>query len=186
MKKKKVVVKEGLGTSMMNYAKRLVANKLGNSEKTDDQKDTSGKNDSRSSAEGDATAERTTKDTAFGGKTVQSTNSFDKAKGGTNSSAEDKRRDRLDRAAQRAMTGRSTAVSEENLLKLKEALIGQPVHLIFEDNSEMEVSMSMAKQMLEVYDSLKRKGAKVLFLENINKDKTNFMKAYNFSRKNNG
>lgn len=118
---------------------------------------------------------------AFKGSTLQGTDSFSKR--GAGNSAEAARRHRMDIAASRAMTGRSTAVSEETINRLRViSETRQPMSVDFSDGSSLDVSRIMASKLVETYDAM-NKDNKKLFQEMINKDKASFMKLFKFASK---
>jgi hypothetical protein len=81
------------------------------------------------------------------------------------------------------MTGRSTAVSENTINRLKViAETRQPQMVEFADGTSLDVSRIMATKLVETYDAM-NKDNKKLFLEMINKDKASFMKLFKFASK---
>ena len=108
-------VEEGIASTVTKYAKDIVSGALNKGNNSDDNADDS--NDkSTSTSKGrrdiDATKEKTAKEIAFGGSDkVQTNNPFERAKK-NRSDAEDRRLERIQKAANRAMSGTSTAISE--------------------------------------------------------------------------
>lgn len=120
-------------------------------------------------------------DEPFKGTTIQGADSFTKK--GSSGSAEMARMQKMQTAVNRSMTGRSTAVSEDTINKLKViAETRQPSAVEFADGSSLDVSRIMATKLVETYDAM-NKDNKKLFLEMINKDKASFIKLFKFASK---
>lgn len=121
-------------------------------------------------------------DMAFGGRQINTSNSWERRR--DNNDAENRRQMKMQTAVNRSMSGRSTAISEENMKTLR--MINEtriPNVVTFDDGNTLEVSKIMASKLTETYDAMNSSN-KGVFLGMLNKDKESFMKLYNFSVKN--